>query len=206
MYAKCGSICQARQIFDKMRKRNVVSWTAMISGYAQHGHVEEALKLFWQMHQECIKPDNITFASILKACASKAALEHGREIHASIIKNGFESDVLVGSTLVDMYAKCGTIDHARHVFDKMPDRNVVSWTAMISGYAHHGHGAEALKLFRQMQQECLKPNRITYISALKACACVAALEHGKQIHACIVKSGSKLDVSVGNTLVDMYAK
>ncbi|KAJ7527666.1 hypothetical protein O6H91_16G065300 [Diphasiastrum complanatum] len=206
MYAKCGCTEDARELFDNMSERNVVSWTAMIAGYAQNGLGKEALALYEQMKQEGMQPNNVTFVLLLNACASLAALEQGKQIHSEIIKRGFQSDVVVGNTLVDMYAKCGCTEDAREVFDNMSERNVVSWTAMIAGYAQNGLGKEALALYEQMKQEDMQPNNVTFVLLLKACASLAALEQGKQLHSEIIKRGFQSDVVVGNTLVDMYAK
>eukprot|EP01018_Ginkgo_biloba_P036740 Gb_04648 [translate_table: standard] len=180
MYAKCGSIQKAHDVFFKMHKRNTVSWTAMIAGYAQNGRDEEALKLFGQMQLKGLKPTPNTFASVLSACANLAALEQGMDIHEDIIRSGLQSDVYVGSALVDMYAKCGSIEKARHVFDKIHERNTVSWTAMIAGYAMHGCAKEALKLFEQMQQSGLKPNHVTLLCVLTACSHAGLIHEGRQ--------------------------
>ncbi|KAJ7527655.1 hypothetical protein O6H91_16G065000 [Diphasiastrum complanatum] len=206
MYAKCGCTEDARDLFDKMSERNVVSWTAMIAGYAQNGLGEEALALYEQMKQEGMQPNNVTFVLLLNACASLAALEQGKQLHSEIIKRGFQSDVVVGNTLVDMYAKCGCTEDARELFDNMSERNVVSWTAMIAGYAQNGLGKEALALYEQMKQEGMQPNNVTFVLLLKACANLAALKQGKHLHSEIIKRGFQSDVVVGNTLVDMYAK
>eukprot|EP00249_Psilotum_nudum_P023049 c28733_g3_i2 orf=144-2033(+) len=206
MYAKCGSVVDARQVFDKMPKRDVVSWTTMIAGYVQQGNGEKALKLFWQMECESIKPDKIAFICVLKACAHLASLEQGSWIHAHIIKSRFESDVSVGNTLVVMYAKCGSIEHAQQVFSRMPKRDVVSWTAMISAYAHNGHGKDALKLFKQMQQNGVEPNKVTFIGVLDACAGMSALTEGMESHAGITNSGFESDIVVATALVSMYGK
>eukprot|EP01018_Ginkgo_biloba_P031753 Gb_05982 [translate_table: standard] len=152
MYTKCGSLGNALRVLHEMPKRNVVSWTVMIAAYAKRGCFEEALSLFYQMQRSGIQPNHFTFASVLPACANLATFEHGKEIHEEIIRCGFESDVFVGSALVDMYIKCGSIKDARNLFDKMPDRNIVSWTAMIAGYAQNGHLDEAWKLFGQMPE------------------------------------------------------
>ncbi|KAJ7528005.1 hypothetical protein O6H91_16G079900 [Diphasiastrum complanatum] len=206
MYAKCGCTEDARELFDNMSERNVVSWNAMIAGYAQNGLGKEALALYEQMKQEGVQPDNVTFALLLNACASLAALEQGKRLHSEIIERGFQLDVVVGNTLVDMYAKCGCTEDARELFDNMSERNVVSWTAMIAGYAQHGLGKEALALYEQMKQEGMQPNNVTFVLLLKACASLAALEQGKQLHSEIIRRGFQLDVVVGSTLVDMYAK
>ncbi|KAJ7528001.1 hypothetical protein O6H91_16G079800 [Diphasiastrum complanatum] len=206
MYAKCGCTEDARELFDNMSERNVVSWNAMIAGYAQNGLAKEALALYEQMKQEGVQPDNVTFALLLNACASLAALEQGKLLHSEIIKRGFQLDVVVANTLVDMYAKCGCTEDARELFDNMSERNVVSWTAMIAGYAQNGLGKEALALYEQMKQGGMQPNHVTFVLLLNACASLAALEQGKQLHSEIIKRGFQSDVVVGSTLVDMYAK
>eukprot|EP01018_Ginkgo_biloba_P002565 Gb_33726 [translate_table: standard] len=206
MYAKCGSIAKARNVFDKMSKRDVYSWTVIIASYTRHGLADEALNLFRQMQRTGIQPSQFTFASILPACASTMALEQGMEIHKEIIKSGIQSNVCVENALVDMYAKCGSIKTARDIFDKMHQRNTVSWTAIIGGYAQNGNGEEALKLFRQMQLAGVKPNSMTFASVLPACANLAALEQGMEIHEEINRNGFQSNVFLGNALIDMYAK
>eukprot|EP01018_Ginkgo_biloba_P000473 Gb_25129 [translate_table: standard] len=210
MYGKCAkgdSMGDARKLFDRMRQRNVVTWTAIIAGYSENSvQCEEAIKLFDKMERAGIKPNHFTFASVLKACASLGDLEHGKQIYTQIIKTGFESDICVGNALVTMYAKCGNIEDARKEFDKMLERNVVSWNAMVVGYAQNGHGEEAYKLFCQTQQEGMKIDEFTFASILSACASIAALDQGMQVHARILKTGFELDICVGNALVSMYAR
>ncbi|KAJ7532964.1 hypothetical protein O6H91_13G027100 [Diphasiastrum complanatum] len=206
MYAKCGCIEDAHEVFVKMNKRNVVSWNAMVAGYAQQGRGKEALALYEQMKQEGVQMNDITFVALLNACASIAALEKGKQLHSHIIRSGFESDLKVGTALVDMYAKCGIIEHARQVFNRMSERDVVSWSAMIAGYAQQRLGKEALALYEQMKQEDVQPNKVVYVVLLNACASAVALEQGKQLHSDIIRSDFESDVIVGNTLIDMYAK
>eukprot|EP01018_Ginkgo_biloba_P022189 Gb_02998 [translate_table: standard] len=206
MYAKCGSVVNTRKMFDKMHNRDVVSWNAMIAGYAQCGYDEEALELFGQMQRVGLNWDCTTFSTVLGVCASLAALELGKQLHTLVIKTRGQSNVFVGSTLVDMYAKCGRVEDARLVFDKMQVRNVVSWTAMIAGYGQHGNGEETLKLFSEMLQEGIKVNEFTYAIVLSACSMLSALKHGKQIHGHITKTGFLAHLLVGNVLIDMYAK
>eukprot|EP01018_Ginkgo_biloba_P018893 Gb_18914 [translate_table: standard] len=213
MYAKCGEIESARQVFDKMSERNVVSWNTMIAGYVQNGNCNEAMKLFrqmegtgekpnfiswtaiiagcaqngyaaealglfYQMQLAGIKPNSVTIASVLPACGRVAALQQGKEIHDHTIRNGLETNILVGNALMDMYAKCGCLEFAHHVFDKMSERDVISWNAMIVGYGMHGHGEEALTIFQQMQQAGMKPNRVTFISVLSACSHAGLVDEG----------------------------
>eukprot|EP01018_Ginkgo_biloba_P018660 Gb_14850 [translate_table: standard] len=179
-YVHNGFVNEALKLFQKMPERDVVSWNAMISGYVQTGHFEESLELFLQMQLTDVKPNSDTFASVLSACANLAVLKHGKEIHGHINRNGFQSDMFVGNALVDMYAKCGSIEDACHVFEKMPRRNVVSWTAMIAGCAMHGRGKEALQLFEQMQHSGAKPNHVTFIGVLSACCHAGLVDAGWQ--------------------------
>eukprot|EP01018_Ginkgo_biloba_P031205 Gb_32921 [translate_table: standard] len=206
MYAKCESIEIARQVFDDMYERNVVTWNAMIAGYSQEGHVNETLKLFHLMQVADVKPDTVTMASVLQACAYSGALQQGKWIHKYIIQNGFASDDFVGNSLVAMYAKCGSIEIAHHLFDEMSERNVVSWNAMIAGYAQNGHANEAFALFHEMQLASMKPDLVTTLSVLPACAQLGALQQGKWIHGYIIRNGFESDVYVGTALIDMYAK
>ncbi|KAJ7568858.1 hypothetical protein O6H91_01G050800 [Diphasiastrum complanatum] len=206
MYAKCGSVLDARQVFDSMPEHDVFSWTTVISAYASHSQGEEAINLYQQMQQTGILPNRVSFVVVLKACARIPALKQGKQVHSDIIKSGFESDVIVGNTLVDMYAKCGCIERALLVFNNMHKRDVVSWNAMIAGYAQQSLVKEALGLYGNMKEECVQPNNVTYVVLLKACASVAALEIGKQLHSDIIKSGFESNVIIENALVDMYAK
>eukprot|EP01018_Ginkgo_biloba_P034076 Gb_04449 [translate_table: standard] len=206
MYTRCGSIKIARELFDNMFKRDVVSWSAMIAGYAQHGLANEALTLFHQMQLRHVELNRLTILSLLTACADLSALQQGKDIHDYIMKNGLDSDVSVGTALVDMYAKCGNIEIARQLFDKMSIRDVVSWSAMIAGYAQNGHADEAVALFIQMQLADVKPNPITMVSVLQACAHLGAQQQGKWIHDYIIRSGFESNVFVGTALIDMYAK
>ncbi|XP_057847768.2 pentatricopeptide repeat-containing protein At2g22070 isoform X1 [Cryptomeria japonica] len=209
MYAKCGSIQKARQLFNKMSKRDAVSWNAMIAGYAQNGVLDEALRLFkemplpdvisWtvmiagyaqnglvekaletfqQMQFAGIKSNSTTFISILPACAKMGALEQGMDIHQSIIKSGFLSDVVIASALVVMYAKCGSIQKARELFDKMSQRDAISWNAMITGYAMHGFCKDALELFDLMKHSGTYPDHVSLVCVLFACSHGGLVDEG----------------------------
>ncbi|XP_057854815.2 pentatricopeptide repeat-containing protein At2g13600 [Cryptomeria japonica] len=206
MYAKFGNMDKAFELFEKMPQRNVVSWTAMIVGYAQNGFVEKALETFKQMQLAGIKPDSTTFASVLPACAKMGALEQGIDIHQSIMEGGFLSDILVGNALVDMYAKCGSINKACELFDRMPQKDAISWNAMIAGYAQNGFFEKALETYKQMQLGGVKPDSATFASILPACAKMGALEQGMDIHQSIMEGFFNSDIRVGNALIDMYAK
>eukprot|EP01018_Ginkgo_biloba_P037498 Gb_11389 [translate_table: standard] len=206
MYAKCGSINIARQVFDKISMRSMVSWSAMIAGYAQSGHASEALALFNRMQRAEVTPDSITIVSALQACAHLAALQQGKWIHDHFVTTRLESDVFVGTALIDMYAKCMSVEVARQLFDRLPERNVVSWSAMIAGYAQSGHVNEALTLFHEMQFTNVIPNSVTIVSVLQACTHLTSLKQGRWIHGCIIRRGFETDVFVMTALIDMYAK
>ncbi len=182
MYVKCGSMEDAQSVFNKIPSRDVVTWTAMIFGFVKCQQGQKALELFQQMQHEGVQPNSVTFVGVLNACASVVALEEGRCAHEQIIQSGWDSDVCVGNSLVDMYAKCGSIEDAWRVFNKMPSRDVVTWTTMMLGHLKCGQGQEALELFRQMQKEGVQPNSVTFVGVLNACASVAALEEGRCAH------------------------
>eukprot|EP01018_Ginkgo_biloba_P012913 Gb_21937 [translate_table: standard] len=236
-YLHNRDVDEALKVFQEMPERNVVSWTAMIAGYVQHGQDVEALQLFRQMQEAGVRPKPNTFVSLLPACAKLVNLENGMELHEEIIRSGFQSHVSVANALIDMYAKCGGIDNARKLFDKMqqrdvvswtvmiagyaqnedmeeaqklfqemPEKNAVSWTAIIAGYVQNGQGVNALHLFQQMQLQGVKPTPSTFARVLSACADLAALEQGMEIHEDIIKNGLQSELFVENALIDMYAK
>jgi pentatricopeptide repeat protein len=163
IYAKCGSMEDAWSVFNKMPAQNVVTWTAMILGHMQCGQGQKALGLFQEMKQEGVDPDSVTFVWVLKACASMVAIEEGRRVHQDMIQSGLESDVFVGSSLVNMYAKCGNMEDAWSVLNKMPSRNVVTWTVMIFRHVECGQGQKALGLFQEMKQEGVDANSVTSV-------------------------------------------
>lgn len=181
MYSRCGVMEDAHKVLSKMFRRNTVSWTAMIAGCAQNGYAEDAVKLFCQMQWESFKANEFTFASVLMAYASLANLHQGRQIHAHIMKTGYESEVSVANALVDMYSKCGSIRDSQQVFNKMSKRDVVSWTVIVVACAQHGHGKEALELFRQMEHTGIKPDDVTFLGVLSACSHVGLVEEGRHL-------------------------
>ncbi len=206
MYAKCRSIEDAWKMFKKMPSRDVVTWNTMILGRVKCGQGQKALELFQPMQQEGVRPNSVTFVGVLNACASVLALEDGRCAHNQIIESGWDSDIFVGSSLVDMYAKCGSMEDAWNVFKNMPSRDVVTWTTMILGHVKCGQGQKALELFRQMQQENVRPNSLSFVGVLNACASIVALEEARCAHEQIIECGWDSDIFVGSSLVDMYAK
>ncbi|KAG5063492.1 hypothetical protein AAZX31_02G164800 [Glycine max] len=205
-YVKCDSLRDARHVFDVMPERNVVSWTAMISAYSQRGYASQALSLFVQMLRSGTEPNEFTFATVLTSCIGSSGFVLGRQIHSHIIKLNYEAHVYVGSSLLDMYAKDGKIHEARGIFQCLPERDVVSCTAIISGYAQLGLDEEALELFRRLQREGMQSNYVTYTSVLTALSGLAALDHGKQVHNHLLRSEVPSYVVLQNSLIDMYSK
>ncbi|MCO5592547.1 hypothetical protein L7F22_046550 [Adiantum nelumboides] len=260
VYAACGRLLEATQVFLQAPMASVFTWSAIISAYAKLGQGEHALALFHEMHQanllpdkhvilaalkgcldtlrldhvkepvgceiylrqtclqgyyhmersydrnEGIKPDKYTIVSMLKACSTIGALEEGKLLYAHFVESGFKSDCFVNNSLVDLFGKCGDLEEARRVFDKLPERSVVTWSAMIAGHSLHGQESEAFDAFLQMQNERKTPDNYIYGSILRACSNVKALNKGKLIHEHIVENESELDVVIGSALVDMYVK
>lgn len=206
MYAKCGSIQEAWEVFDGMERKTVVSWTMMIGGYAESGRSHAAFEMFQRMLQEGVEPNQITYVSVLNAFLTPAALEWGKAVHAHIVNAGYESNTVVGTALVKMYAKCGSYKDCRHVFEKLVDRDLIAWNTMIGGLAEGGSWEEASEIYHQMQREGIMPNKVTYVSIINACVNPAALHWGKEIHSRVMKAGFMSDVSVANALISMYAR
>jgi len=206
MYAKCGSIEDAREVFGKMCERNLVSWTTMFSGYVQNGLAEDALMLFHQMQLGNIAPDSVTMVSAIQACAHLGNLQRGQQLHGFVIRKGLDSDLNVQNSLVVMYGRGRETEVACKLFDKIQNRDIVSWNSMVSVYAQNGHANEALELFVRMQFEGVAPDAVTIVTGLQACADLGVLQHGKLIHDHVIRAGFETNVFVGNSLVTMYAK
>ncbi|KAG5151226.1 hypothetical protein JHK84_027698 [Glycine max] len=195
-YTKCDSLGDARHVLNEMPERNVVSWTAMISAYSQRGYASQALSILVQILRSGTESNEFTFATMpyfmyrfLGFCLREA-------IHSLIIKLNFKAHVYVGSSLLDMYAKDGKIHEARGIFECLPERDVVSCTAIISGYAQLDLDEE-LELFLRLQREGI---------VLTALSGLAALDHGKQVHNHLLCSEVPSFVILQNSLIDMYSK
>lgn len=212
MYSELDSIDNARKVFDRTRKRTIYVWNALFRALTLAGFGQEVLGLYRRMNQIQIASDRFTYTYVLKACVASecliSLLHKGKEIHAHILRHGYGAHVHIMTTLVDMYARFGCVSYASWVFDSMPVRNVVSWSAMIACYAKNGMSFEALELFRQMILETHDsvPNSVTMVSVLQACAALAALEQGKLIHGYILRRGLDSILPVISALVTMYAR
>jgi pentatricopeptide repeat protein len=150
----------------------------MISGYVTEGKLFEALGLFSKMRQSFVEPDAITFTSVLAACSQLAALEKGREIHNLIVERNLGNNEVVMGALLDMYAKCGAVEEAFGVFKCLPERDLVSWTSMITAYGSHGQVYEALELFAKMLLSNVKPDRVAFLAILSACSHAGLVDDG----------------------------
>ncbi|KAF3456194.1 hypothetical protein FNV43_RR00844 [Rhamnella rubrinervis] len=206
-YIKLQRINLARQVFEEMSEPNVVSWTSLIAGYVIAGQPKMALWLFGEMLEFSVMPNEFTFATVINACSILAELRTGKEIHAHVEVSGFQANLVVCSSLVDMYGKCNDVNSARQVFDLMGCRNVVSWTSMMTTYTQNAQGHEALQLFSEfnvLMNE--RPNHFMLASVINACASLGKLVSGKVSHGAVIRSGHDSSDVVASALVDMYAK
>ena len=210
MYAKCGLLLDAQKIFDEVQEKTVVSWTSLINGYIKLGFYEESLESFHQMQEEGNYMDSSAFICSIKACSILVDIHKGQRVHGDITRLGFleiDNCGIMGSSLLNMYVKCGHICEAQHVFDNILIQDVVSWTTLIGGYAENGHySKEVLNHLNHMQRVSMDINSITLAYGLKSCATVGATTKGYVIHADVVRKGSDEDLHVSGILVDMYAK
>ncbi|MCO5580091.1 hypothetical protein L7F22_033957 [Adiantum nelumboides] len=206
MYVQCKSLTDARQVFDIMPERDLFTWNTMIAAYAKQGQPRLAFQLFCSLESDGLRPEATTLVSILKACATFSLLNLGKYIHGHIVKFGVEVTLFTSNTLINMYAKCCSIEDARNVFDKMEERNVVTWTAMIAGYTKQNCYDQALKLYDTMKQNSVSPNEVTFVCALNACAGLRGVEHGKSICTDIQESGIQPNLLMQNACIDMYVK
>lgn len=221
-YVKCGGLVEAFQFFERLPHRSIASWAAIISGYTRAGQSRKALTLYQWMREEGVHPNAYTLVSVLKACGSVADLESGRRIHAETWKYTYEDNLVVQTCLVDMYGKCGSPADAQSVFDRLPERDIVAWNAMLAAYAQQSQAHKALQLYVQLREEGVSPNARTFVSTLQAHAVLADNEEdaavggaftrerclgvGKEMHADMWMKGFNSDVFVGSTLICMYGK
>lgn len=181
LYMKCSHLRQGQQLFDSMQDRDLVSWNALVSGFAHNGQLEEAINLFIRMISVMQRPDTITIVSLLQGCASLGALQHGRLIHNFMIRHDLNSCISMETSLVDMYSKCGDIKMARKCFDRMSEQDVVSWSAIIAGYGTHGMGDVALKMYSKFLSTEMEPNNVMFLSVLSACSHSGLVSQGLAI-------------------------
>lgn len=184
-YSRVGQIERARGVFDQLDEKDLVCWSAMISGYVNSGQPQIAIDLFKKIQAIGLKPDRVTILGVISACANLGVLSETDPVRLYADKHGFRASLPVNNALVDMYAKCGSLEKAIEVFENMTQKNVLSWTAMIGAHAIHGDAHGALRMFRQMKDRNFEPNEVTFIWVLYACS-----------HAGLVKEGREMFISM----------
>ncbi|KAK2973090.1 hypothetical protein RJ640_023020 [Escallonia rubra] len=206
LHADLGDLRAARTFFEDMPERNVVSWNCLISSYTQNGESEEALNLFVRMRMEGVDADGFTFVSALSACSLLGDLEFGKWIHY-LVKDWPKLGVIVGTALVEMYAKCGDVNRAFTTFLKIQNKDVFCYNVMIKSLAIHGMTGDAIKIFYSMQKKGLKPNDKTFTAALFACSHGGLVEEGRKIFSSMEKQfGSGLKLEHYGCMVDLLSR
>lgn len=207
-YAKCGSIRVAYHIYKSMLRKDAISCTALITGYARKGiYCRDVFDLFSELHQMHMGLDSVILCSMLNMCANTVSLDFGRQIHALAFKCQPYHDVAMGNALIDMYSKSGDIEGANTIFNEMKQKNVISWTSLIAGYGKHGDGHKAISLYNKMEYEGLKPNDITFLTLLFACSHAGLTNEGWE---CFNSMVSKYKISPRaehySCMVDLFAR
>ncbi|WCJ30054.1 Pentatricopeptide repeat (PPR) superfamily protein [Euphorbia peplus] len=205
MYAKSGNALKASHVFHQMTQKNVVSWNAMVANFSQNRHELAAIELLRQMQADGEIPNKVTFVNVLPACARASLAQSGKEIHAKAIRLGFHSDIFISNALSDMYAKCGRLNLARNVFS-ISLRDQVSYNILIDGYSQTMDSSESIKLFIEMAHLGMKHDIVSYMGAIAACANLAAMKQGKEIHGLVVRKQLHAHVFIANLLLDFYTK
>lgn len=206
MYCKCGVILSARQLFDEVPERNVVTWNSLISGYLQVQSPENALGLFLGMLKLGIAPTQFSLSPLLVGCSQLRSEKMGVQAHGFILKYGFYFNAVVATGLIVMYSKCANVGASLQVFREMPDRTVHSWTSMVTGLAQNQKPKEAIVLFKEMQRLGLGSNSETYNNLLSSFCCPDYLDHCKQVHCQIIKEGFESNVYLGASLMTVYSQ
>ncbi|XP_010537957.1 PREDICTED: pentatricopeptide repeat-containing protein At1g15510, chloroplastic [Tarenaya hassleriana] len=204
MFVRVGNLADAWYVFGKMSERDLFSWNVLVGGYAKQGYFDEAMCLYHRMLWVGVKPDVYTFPCVLRTCGGIPDLARGREVHVHVVRHGFELNVDVVNALITMYVKCGDVKSARLLFDRLPKRDIISWNAMISGYFENGMCYEGLKLFFKMRELSVDPDLMTMTSVVSACELLGDVRLGREIHGYIISSGFVVDISVCNSLMQMY--
>ncbi|KAH7276358.1 hypothetical protein KP509_39G004000 [Ceratopteris richardii] len=206
-YSKCGFLSEAQHIFDEVEIKSLPIWNTLIGGYIDHECGQEALDNFRRMQVERVSPDSITLVYALKACIISKLMQNGQCLQIETTKFGFDRDYFVGIQLLDMYSKFGLVEEAQHVFERLPTWDVVSYNALIMGFAEHGFGEEALQCLSRMHEEGVSMDAITAVCGLKACISSGLIRIGRWIHGQILKQDLiEQDPIIGILLIDIYVK
>ncbi|KAL7097944.1 hypothetical protein ACP275_10G174600 [Erythranthe tilingii] len=206
MYAKCGSLGDARKMFDDMPERNVVSWSGMIYGYAQMGEDREALTLFKGALLQGLAVNDFTFSSVIRVCGNSTFFELGKQMHALCLKLNYDETSFVGSALISMYSKSGMIEGAYQVFDEVSDKNLGMWNAMLIACAQHAHTKNVFELFKKMKNAGMKPNFITFLCMLYACSHAGLVNEGKHYFSTMKEYGIEPGSQHYASMVDLLGR
>jgi pentatricopeptide repeat protein len=209
MYFACGSVAAARRVFDEMPVRDVVAWTGMVSGYVDSQMYLKSVEVFQEMRRanDLVQPNVATVVSVALACAGLGCLECAKGLHAYVEKVGLEGKLIVRNALIDMYNKCGSIESARGMFGLMCEKDLHSWTVMISGLASHGHGEEAVALFFSMREEGVELDSTTFIVVLSACSHAGLVDEGINIFNSMETEYSvSPDIKHYGCMVDLFSR
>lgn len=206
MYCKCGDMVSGRHVFYGSVCRSVVSWTALMSGYASNGRLEQALRSVVWMQQEGVKPDVVTIATALPVCTQLKALRQGKETHGYVLKNWFIPNASIETSLITMYSECGMLESACKVFDGMRKKNVIAWTALIDSYIKNDRPIDALEVFRSMRLVYHNPDAVSLGRVLSISGDLGALKLGKEIHGQVYKMKLESTPFLVGEIVRMYGK
>ncbi|KAK4799286.1 hypothetical protein SAY86_024651, partial [Trapa natans] len=206
VYSKFQQLLDACKIFEAMPQNDVVLWNAIISGHVQNGMMREAFDLFDEMIDLHNEPDSVTFSSLLPSISQCGTLKHGKEVHGYILRHEIALDVYLKSALIDLYCKCRDVKMARRIFEETSLADTAIYTGLISGYVLNGMSTDAVETFRELVDEGIYPNSLTLASLLPACANLASVKLGKEVHAFALRNGIEAQCYVGSALLDMYAK
>ncbi|KAJ4966506.1 hypothetical protein NE237_018355 [Protea cynaroides] len=205
-YASSDLMAVAEQIFRRIKHKNVVSWTILISAFTKYDLHMEAFEVFCEMKTSGSLPNAVTITSVLPAIANLGLIQIGKALHCFLLRCRLDVNVFVETSLIYMYSRFGCINAAQRLFDRMPNKNVVSWNALISGYSHNDLGEEALFLFKMMQRNGFHADFMTIMSLISGCSIIGCLQAGTVIHGYTIRNGSENDQLVKTALIDMYVK
>lgn len=180
-YSNCGRVQEARKLFVSMPSRTLISWNSMLVGYSKNGFAMESLELFSEMHRRGLKPDRVTFASAVSACASLSSLRFGEPVFALATTLGLQSDDIIATSLVDLYCKCGNVREGRILFESIAKSDEAPWNSMLMGYAANGCGSEVLNLFESMREANVCPNEVTFVAVLSGCCHCGLVDEGRRL-------------------------
>ncbi|KAK8521098.1 hypothetical protein V6N13_077219 [Hibiscus sabdariffa] len=209
-FARCNQIEDIQHLIRKMKEDgfepNVYTWNGIIAGHVENDLHDKAMQLFSEMQTSNMRPDIYTIGIILPACSRSATIERGKQVHAHSIRCGYDADVYIGAALVDMYAKCGSIQHALLAYNRILDPNLVSHNAMLTAYAMHGHGEDGIALFRRIIANGCRPDHVTFLSALSSCVHVGSVETGRELFDLIQQYDIKPTIKHYTCMIDLLSR